>query len=267
MRSGRPLSRFFTLGPIPCRGLEERETLTLRRFAARGSVNPVFAVVLWWVLLGLPAAARQEPFRQWPLERALQVLNDSPWARQETFTRVISGVGSGASGEKEIFNTFYVRFLSARPVREALVRVQQIEYGYDGLPPEDRGRFDRYAEEDLLADFEDWIVVAVAFRSNDPNQESDVRRFFERQTGETLKNRAFLSTRLFSQVRIADYFPPRDEGIGAKFVFPRRLEGAPVVNEACDAITFELLDVPGASPRLRARFRVKAMVVGGRLIL
>ena len=52
------------------------------------------------------------PFQEWSLDRAVKVLNDSPWARHETFTRVIRGVGSGISGEKEIYNTFYVRFLS-----------------------------------------------------------------------------------------------------------------------------------------------------------
>lgn len=223
--------------------------------------------ILHLLFAGSLAAGVQQPFREWTLARALQILNASPWARHETFTRVIAGVGSGASGEKEIFNTFYVRFLSARPVREALARVQQIEYGYDRLADEDRDRFDRHAQENLLADFEDWIVIGVGFRSNDPNQESEVRRFLERQTSETLKNKAFLSTKLFSQVRIANYFPPRDEGIGAKFVFPRKLDGAPVVTEACDSITFELLDVPAASPRLRAKFRVKDMVVGGKLVL
>jgi hypothetical protein len=44
----------------------------------------------------------------------------------------VAGVGSGVSGEKEIFNTFYVRFISAQPVREALARIQQLQFGHDG---------------------------------------------------------------------------------------------------------------------------------------
>jgi 3-oxoacyl-(acyl-carrier-protein) synthase len=79
-----------------------------------------------------------EPFHLWSLDRAVKLLNDSPWARQETYTRVIKGVGSGISGEKEIYNTFYVRFLSARPVREAYARIQQIQHGYDSMVPDRR---------------------------------------------------------------------------------------------------------------------------------
>jgi hypothetical protein len=212
------------------------------------------------------AATQQEPLPKLTLAQAIQVLNSSPWARQETYTKVISGIGSGVSGEKEIFNTFYVRIISALPVRGALARLQQIQYGYDGLPKEAQLRFDGYAASELLSGFGDWIVVAVSFRSNDPNEESNVRRFFQKQTAETLKNKAFLSTEQFSQVRIRAYFAPRDEGIGAKFVFPRQIDGVPIVSQMSKSMAFELLDVPAASPRLRASFAANQMVVNGQLL-
>ncbi len=212
------------------------------------------------------AFAAQEAIPRWSLSKAVQMLNSSPWARQETFTRVVSGVGSGVSGEKEIFNTFYVRLLSARPVREALARIQQLNYGYDALVPADRLRFDEAVGGVLMRDFGDLVVVSVSFRSNDPNAESGVRRFFQKETAETLKNRAFLSADRFSQVRILAYFPPRDDGIGAKFVFPREVNGVPVIDRESRTLTFELLEVPEANPRLRSGFTVKDMVVGGRVI-
>ena len=221
---------------------------------------------VFFISLGFIGSAAQAPFSKWTLAQAQQVLNSSPWARQETYTDVVGGVGSGISGEKEIFNTFYIRFVSARPIREALARIQQIQYGYDGLSAEDKSRFDSYAQGNLLSGFGGWVVVAVSFRSNDPNQESDVRRFFESETAETLKSKAFLSTRQFSQIPIHTYFPPRDEGIGAKFIFPRSVDGTPVVTDSGKFITFELLDVPAASPRLRARFSMKDMVVDGKLL-
>ena len=73
-------------------------------------------------LLAFPAFAAgadlwEQPYLKWTLEEAVEILNQSPWARQETFTRVIGGIGSGLHGEKEIYSTFFVRLLSARPVR------------------------------------------------------------------------------------------------------------------------------------------------------
>jgi hypothetical protein len=208
-----------------------------------------------------------EPFNTWSLDRAVKVLNDSPWARQETFTRVIRGVGSGISGEKEIYNTFYVRFLSARPVREAYARVQQIQHDYDKMPPEEKRQFDEAQLPNLDLDVSRWIVVSVSFRSNDPNEESVVRRFFQSETVETLKNKVFLSTPSCPQVELSAYFPQREESVGAKFVFRRQVDGVPVVTKECPNITLELLDVPGVDSRLRATFEVKSMIVGDRLIL
>ncbi|MBZ5497883.1 MAG: hypothetical protein LAP85_15880 [Acidobacteriia bacterium] len=214
-----------------------------------------------------PGSADEQLVQKWSLSKAVEVLNSSPWARHETFTRLISGVGSGVSGEKEIFDTFYVRFLSAKPIREAIARIQQIQYGYDKLSAEERRRFDTLIEPGLQLDVERWIVVAVSFRSNDPNEESAARRFFQKETAETLKNKAFLSTEQFPQIPLATYFLPREEGVGAKFVFPRAIAGVPVVSKAARKIVFELLEVPGATPRLRASFAVKDMWINGELII
>ncbi|MBN2243745.1 MAG: hypothetical protein JW793_13750 [Acidobacteria bacterium] len=208
-----------------------------------------------------------EPFHQWSLDKAVKVLNDSPWARQETFTRVIRGVGSGVSGEKEIYSTFYVRFLSARPIREAYARVQQIRHGYSTMFPEKRRQFEKAQSARLDLDVTNLIVLSVSFRSNDPNEESSVRRFFQSQTVETMKTKAFLSTASCPQVEIVAYFPPKEESVGAKFVFPREFDGLPVITKECSNVSLELLDVPGTDSRLRATFDVESMIVDGRIII
>jgi hypothetical protein len=208
----------------------------------------------------------QESYREWSMNRAVQVLNASPWAKQETFTRVISGVGSGISGEKEIFNTYYVRFLSARPIREAYARIQQIQNGYDKMSPEEKVQFEADQLPNLHWDVSKWIVLSVSFRSNDPNEESSVRRFFQSETVKTLKTKAYLSTPSCPQVELSAYFPQREESVGAKFVFPREVNGVPVLTKESPAITLELLDVPGTSARLRSTFAVKPMIVGDQLI-
>ncbi|MFQ5741805.1 MAG: hypothetical protein ACE5JX_22635 [Acidobacteriota bacterium] len=204
-------------------------------------------------------------FRQWTLEEAVGLLNDSAWAKQVTFTRVVGGVGSGIRGEKEILNTFYVRILSADPIRKALARVQQLNHGYDKMAPAERRRFDALLAPGLDVDFGQWIVLVVTFRSNDAEQENRVSRFFQTETTESLQNRAFLSTGNFSQIRLAAFYPPRDEGVGARFVFPRRIDGRPVY-ERKGLLVFEL-DVPAAEPLLVADFPIQPMIVEGELIL
>lgn len=230
-------------------------------------VNSAFFGFLLAFMAGAPASwITQEPFNKWSMNKAVQVLNISPWAKQETFTQVISGVGSGISGEKEIFNTYYVRFLSARPIREAYARIQQIQHGYDKMSPERRRQFEEAQSPNLDLDVSRWIVVSISFRSNDPNEESSVRRFFQSETVKTLKTKAFLSTSSYPQVELSAYFPQREESVGAKFVFPREVNGVPVLTKECSSITLELVDVPGTNARLRATFAVKPMIVDDQLI-
>src|SRR5262249_12499637 len=145
---------------------------------------------------------------------------------------------SGLLGEKEILNTFFVRLLSARPVREAYARIQQIRAGYDGLSPEEKRRIDASLLSVLKLDTSRWIVVTVSFRTNDESTEIAVRQFFETQTTDSMSLRARLSTDRFAQVELAAYFSPVDEEVGAKFVFPRRVDGVAVASKEDQNVVF-----------------------------
>lgn len=218
-------------------------------------------------LVSLPVfGATDKPFRKWTLEEAVEVLTDSPWARQETFTHVVGGIGSGVMGEKEIYSTFFVRFLSARPVREAYARVQQIQAGYDKLDRDGRRRVDKSLASVLCLDSSRWIVLTVSFRSNDSTIELRMKEFFEVETTDSMRSKVRLSTGHFPQLELAAYFPPRDEAVGAKFVFPRNVDGTPVVSPDDTHLTFEV-DVPGFESDLRATFPVSSMLIEGKPVL
>jgi hypothetical protein len=213
-----------------------------------------------------PAGAVTGNYRSWTLEEAVGMLTNSPWARKETYTRIIGGIGSGLSGEKEIYSTFFVRFLSAGPIREAYARVSQIQGGYDQMSREEQKKFDSAIEPGLKLDVRRWIVVTLGFRSNDQSLEHRVKQFLETHTTETMKGRVHLSTARIPQLEIAAYYPPREEVVGAKFVFPRRMNDRPVVGAGDEQVTFEL-DLPGFDPELRVVFPTAAMKVEGRLAL
>ncbi len=228
-------------------------------------VSIIFLILSFFPVVSSPSRA-EDAFRSWSLPEAVEILTKSAWVRQETFTRVVGGVGSGIQGEKEIYSTYFVRLLSAEPVRKAYARVQLINLGYDQLPDEEKQRVDHQIAEIVDLDVSKWIIVAVCFRSNDHNRESGFDRFLERQSLETLKNRAYLSTESFPRIQLDAYYPPREASVGAKFVFPRNLEGVPVVTTDDETIVFEF-DTPGNEPVLRAIFPVQNMIISGKLIL
>lgn len=214
---------------------------------------------------GPDGRAQSRDFRNWSEQEALKLLNQSPWAQRETFTRVVGGVGSGVQGEKEIFSTFYIRFLSARPIREAYARVQQIRYGYDHMSGQEREKFERWEQQMLEPDLSHWVIVAVTFRSNDPNEEFKFRQYYESQTLESLKKTNFLSTPRFGQVQPVAFYPAKEDGVGVRFVFPRTVDGQDIISAQDSQVTFEL-SPPVAAANLRSTFSPSKMKVNGQLV-
>jgi len=221
---------------------------------------------LLFAVLAAGLSASDDGFRNWPQDRAVQILTKSPWAKQETFTSVVGGIGSGLQGEKEIYSTYFVRLLSASPIRQAFARLRQIELDYDRTSPDERNRIDKGLRPGLDADFSRWIVVAVAFRCNNVREQTRVERFFENETAATLRLRAYLSTATHPRVELHSYFPPRDKTVGAKFVFPRKIDGVPIVQPGDGEVVFEF-DTPSAGPEMRARFVLSEMMLDGALEL
>lgn len=221
-------------------------------------------------LLGLFPAGYAETldssFREWSENYALGLLNESPWANNETYIRQLRGVGSGIQGEKEIYNTYFVRFLSASPVRKAFARIRELHFKNDGLSDTEQAAFREENDRTVNLDLKDWIVVSVAFRSNVPREESRVDQFLMAQTTETLKTRAYLSTDRFPRIEIAEYIAPMESIVGAKFIFPRTKDGVDIVTTEDEKIVFEF-DAPGSDPLLRTTFNIKDMVHEGELVL
>ena len=212
------------------------------------------------------AESIDSPFQDWSEKYSLNILNESPWANNETYIRQLRGVGSGIQGEKEIYNTYFVRFLSAKPIRKAFARVRELHIDYAKMGESEKSTFQKENQKAVDMDLKDWIVVSVAFRSNVPREESRVDQFLMGQTTETLKTRAYLSTAKFPRIEIADYIPPTEKIVGAKFIFPRTKDGMDIVTAGDEKIVFEF-DAPGSDPLLRTTFEIEEMMLEGELIL
>jgi hypothetical protein len=221
--------------------------------------------------LFFPTASAQwnkKPYTEWSPKEAQKVLNDSPWGQTQAFADMSNKFNTGpgrtaTSSQTEEASTDYlnfrIRFLSAKPIRQALYRAMEAQ-SKNELDPQTAARFKGFVD----SQFAEHIVVSVMADSRDhkgqlPRAQSLLR---SRTTGE-LKNNAYLVTKSGQRVFLMEYYPLGADGLGAKFVFPRLVDGKPFITEETGEVMFyaEL----SSQYTLRMRFKTKEMIYEGKL--
>lgn len=203
----------------------------------------------------------EAPYEEWTRPQVVKLFNDSPWAQLQTNT--VESM-RGSRGQNEFHYAFTVRLLSARPMREAYYRMLQLMNNYDELPPERRKELDTRINW-LLDDeqVKDQVVVSVAFKSDDPDGSRNVKRFLDTATTDTLNQSVYLfSSR--GRDDLMKYVPAGQEGVGARFIFPRQLNGAPLLQPGDKELRFEFY-VPPIGQKLMVWFKPSKMTYKGGL--
>jgi hypothetical protein len=212
-----------------------------------------------------PGQWQKKPYREWSDKEARGILDNSPWAQTQTITDTSHmfdtgrAVASNERREAEVPETkFHIRFFTAKPIRQATARSIEIRQ---------KGEISKQLAAQLEglanADFPDYIIITVMMEvAKSGSQMGAAASLLDRQTTSQLKTDTFLSLkgkRLF----LVEYQPPRPDGLGARFVFPRLVDGKPFVSEADGELFFH--SSLNSGPELSMRFKVKDMMFDGKL--
>jgi len=133
-----------------------QKTIIGKRKKVFMKVNKLSLLLIIFLLIGTISAQKtwEKPFEKWSREDAIKILNTSPWVQTYQSTEALAAIGSQNSSQTnadmKITSTgavsskyqvagrvnlavpaVFIRLHSALPVRQALVRLQQIEAGYD----------------------------------------------------------------------------------------------------------------------------------------
>jgi len=221
------------------------------------------------VLIGLVVAtARAEDFWEkphdsWAQSDVLKMLEDSPWSGKVTITDERAGLGDAdTAGETELAHSYTVRLFTALPVRQAYVRMFQLMNRYDAMAPAEKAEFDgNFAP--ALREFPDEVIVNLDFETNDRQTALEVDRRLKQSTAAQLRQSAYLVSDRLGRIELTDYFPPAPDGTGAKFVYPRIVDGQPIVGPEDLEVKFELW-VPGTGHRVHQVWRVARLMLDDR---
>ena len=214
----------------------------------------------------------EKPYTKWSKKDVLKMLSDSPWADEVTITRQQSGrqfsetgtSRSSGTGEKEYFDSYTVRLFTALPIRQAYIRMVQLMNNYDGMKESEQVEFDKRFQPALHMDTSKQVIVNLDFSTNDNQLRLDVQRTLQQTTADQLKQSAFLISDRFSRIPIEAYYPPSPDGTGAKFCFPRQVDGQPVATPEDKDLKFELY-VPGTDHKVFVSWKVSKLMFDGEL--
>lgn len=232
------------------------------------------------VSLALSVASAQKkdkPWTQWSKKDAEKMLNDSPWAQTQTDTetsqRLYSRIsdpnlssdaitsGTNARLARGAINQpidirFRVRFFSARPIRQALVRLMELDHKSNA---EVVTKLHGFAEMKSAGS----IIVTVSFDSNDRAYFGSIMQALNSATTGMLSNNTYLERSDGKRVFLEQYVPPGKDGFGARFIFPRQVDGPPFLNPDSGELRFQAEYPMGL--QIDRRFKVADMMYDGQL--
>ena len=241
-------------------------------------------VVFISLLLALCAcsalAQKTKPWTDLSEKEAAKILNDSPWgqtqtegeeSRQPEQTEAITQVAAKRAADRQLSARegeaprtapskvikFRMRFLSAKPVRGAFARLLLLKKGEvdENLSTQLQGFVDR--------DFSDYVVIAVNVDSADERLAGSVMQVLTAATPEALKEKVYLERKDGKRLVLTDYRPPGPDGMGAKFVFMRQLEGQPFLTTESDNVRF--FAQLNEKMKLNVKYKVSDMMYDGKL--
>ena len=152
---------------------------------------------------------------------------------------------------------YHIRLFSARPIREAIARLVVLnqDHRYEELTALMQPFVDR--------NFGPYVVLTVAFDSNDGRALGPVLQAFSVATADTLRNKTYLERKDGKKLYLMDYRAPSADGLGAKFVFEREPGGKAFITE--NAGNFRFFSEVSSKIKLNVRYSIAELTYNGKL--
>ena len=229
------------------------------------------------LMVGGAAQKQKRPkvWSEWSKKDAEKMLKNSPWAQtqvetdtSEMFFQPTSPGGRGATGStrategatnQAVDVNYYVRFFSARPIRQAFARLAVLQ-NPDNVRAATGLR--QFTEIQATRD----IVISVWFDSTDQRRGGKVFQALSSGETSTLKQNSYLErSRDGKRIFLQEYVKPGKAGFGARFVFPRIVDGQPFLTPDGGEVRFHTELGTTQEFKVDRRFKLADMMYEGTL--
>jgi lipopolysaccharide biosynthesis glycosyltransferase len=244
-------------------------------------IRLVCVVLLLCSLSASVFTQKTKPWTEWSKKEVDKTLNDSAWAQTQTETdtssmnyqpTAVTATTASRTEDKNIAKAsqtesgatnapvsikYHVRLLSAKPVREAFARM--VLLAQDKPNEELSTQLQSFVDRD----FGEYIVVAVSVEGSDRRFLGPAAQTFVSATTEQLKNGVYLERKDGKRIFLMEYRPPTNDGMGAKFVFPRMSEGHPFLSSENENVRFAA--EMSQKVKLNVKYKTSEMMYDGKL--
>jgi len=244
----------------------------------------IIAIVALLAIVGSAVAQKDKKWTEWDKKYAQKMLEDSPWAKtqnetdtsesffQPTSQKGVNGAGAGVNEDDRTKQgasnqssnvKYFVRLLSARPIREALIRT--LELNNSGADAKTVAGWHAYA--DARGQDSNSIIVAVAYQGGqgcDRRCLGPVQQAFDSAVTATLKSKTYLQRSDGKQLFLEKYIPPGKDGFGAQFIFLRMPEEKLFI-DATNTKEIRFYSEVSGSVKIDRRFKIADMMYQGEL--
>jgi hypothetical protein len=218
-------------------------------------------------------------WHSWSKSECERMLNDSPWAQtwgigksnlNHTLAASSGRSRLGVAGEQQEAVVYYVQFMSAPPVREALMREEELSKKYDRMNERDQKALDDGLTQKYFArNYSTVIAVHVIYDSNiEPfeRQLAQIWQSYPENSVPELTDLILEDGRRIAPIRFISQKGGKDE---FDLEFPRFIDGKPIINPHDKTLGLEFYH-PGIQdfPRKRAyiAFSIPKMMVYDELV-
>jgi hypothetical protein len=214
----------------------------------------------------------KQPYEKWSRGDCNRILKDSPWARTHTIGRAIIQLleepAEAPGREPSAQITYVVRLLSAAPVRQAFVRLRQLDPEYNKLTAEQKKDRDERNKKLVESTYADRVVVQIEYDSTVLAYRQELATAWQNQTPEQLKQEIFLVGPRGRVPPARIIISPGASG-DIQLIFPRTVEGKPIVEAQDKSFSLEFRHPAVGvlkAERVLTEFKVKDLVVNNELL-
>jgi len=180
-----------------------------------------------------------------------------------------AGSSAGAGGETTEDVNYVIFLESAPPIREALVRQQQIEQHYDQMNGDQKKQFDAKVASFLEKPWDTLIWVHIEYFSGLQAFSRQLAEYWQNRPADPPPNDLYLVNEHGDKIFPVQFSSTKEGGMHMDIAFPRMVNDEPVVHSGDKVIRLVF-----TSPKINditeshenAEFKLDKMMVGGKVL-